>query len=149
MVVGLQRQDGVAVQGIIVGPDDACARDVGARGRIKIRGREPKGVAEVGLGRDMAVERIHFVLVVVGDEPLRARRGHERRQLSRAALQLEAVVDLVVLVAHPQADVGLAKVLHDLGRENVTRLIDIPEGWRDFPTRVHRQRSQVRIAPNR
>src|SRR5438067_11951962 len=84
----------------------------------------------------------------MSDEALRARRRHEWRQLARPALQLQTIVDLAVLVAHAQANIGLAEVLHDVGREDVPRFVDVAKSRCDFTGRIYRHKRERGVAPD-
>jgi hypothetical protein len=57
----------------------------------------------------MATPQVHVIVLRLRDLPLLPRRRNNRRQLSGAALEIQRVIVRVVLVPHPEQNIGIAE----------------------------------------
>src|ERR1700726_1547497 len=110
-----------------MGSIDTRAGEIASECCIRVCGCKPERIADARLGGRVATEQIDLVLVILRDESLRAGRRHDGWKLASTALELQCVIVVIVLKAHAQADVRVAKGLQGIDRENIARLINVAE----------------------
>src|ERR1700732_3342609 len=95
------------------------AGEIASERCIRVRSCEPKRIAKPRLGRSMSAKQIHLVLVILRDESLCPRRGHDGWKFTGIALELQPVVIVVEFHAHSQTNIGVAERLQRVDREDV------------------------------
>src|ERR1041384_181211 len=122
MISVTKRWDRLAESGIEYRTKDAGTGEVVFERCVGVSRREPERIGESGHCDAVSAEQIHIILLRLGNPTLTA--GYHAN-LTSIPFHIERVIIIVVLISHPQQNVGVADCLRCLERKHVALFIDV------------------------
>src|SRR6266511_6237479 len=101
MIALTQRRDRLAESGIKMCSKDASAGEIVFECCVGVASGKPERIGDSGLGDAVPAEKVHVILLVLGDKTLTAGNHSDR---TRTPLHIKRVIIFVVFVPHPQED---------------------------------------------
>src|ERR1700750_372010 len=117
---------------IPMSPEDAGTRKIVCYRRIRISGGEPEIIGNSRLSNTMPTKQVDIVILFLSDLALLAWRRDYGGQLTGITLPVERVIVRVVLVTHPEQNVGVTDCLRCLEGKYIAFLIEITKGRNEF-----------------
>src|SRR4029453_7184778 len=120
-------------------PEDAGTREIVCYCRVRISGGEPEIIGNSSFSDAMPAEQVDIIILLLSDLALLARRRNGRPQPAGGTFHVERVIVRVVLITHPEQNVGVADGFRCLEGKYVALLVDVAERGDDFSRRFIRR----------